>query len=208
MLTTPQLDQLASLIQLTSAWSSLTDAQVAAEPGLSAPVITESPFYVNHRTMLDVCNGVNATTGNDAAEWVAATIQSQMPATYQIYVTPGPNDGTGGGLDVSNPATQTFLNDLVALSAEAASPNTGIFTQAMATAAIALCQTSTYTVGAAVATSDVTAARAIVAGWALAAKANAGLGAAMTLINTAINNNTALPTGTQLQQAFAAQVGN
>jgi hypothetical protein len=143
------------------ALAALSDADAAAQPGWSAPIVSPVVYFVGHRKMLDVCCLIDETNGKAAAEWVAGVIRSQLPATYSVYVSGTDPAGTTGGMDASNPATVAFINQLVGLAAEQ-SPSIP-FSSAMGNAVIALGTSSSYVFGGAVLASDVTAARAAIA---------------------------------------------
>lgn len=151
----------------------LSAADAAAQPGWSAPVVTPTPYFVGHRKMLDVCCAIDPAHGVAAAEWVAGALKAQLPTTYDVYVTGTDPAGSTGGLDVSNPATVAFVNQLVTAAAQATPPLP--FAAAMGNAVIALGQRIAYAFGGPVLASDVTAARAAIAAAAAYAAVNADL---------------------------------
>lgn len=209
---TLDIKKLRQLLAMQGNLQGLSDAQVAALPGFSAPLLTPKPYFVDHRKMLDVCCSIAGASGIAIAEWVAGVLKAQLPTTYQIYVTVGPSDGTGGGLDVSNPATIGFVNQLVGVAA-AQTPPVG-FAQAIADAVIALGQTSSYEAGGPVQTADVTTARALNAqAAAVLAKVQAiqqGAAAALTLVNQYANGPVTgtMPSNAQLIAAMTAAIGS
>jgi hypothetical protein len=146
-LNTQQLDDAIS----TDPTIPTDDTQAAALPGWGAPIVAPKPYLLGPRKLLDVCWSVDPINGLKGMEWCAAALQKNEPVMAGVFLR-------GGGIDVSNPAIAAMLDTLAGQSANADPP--GPFTQAMADAAKALGQSSTYLFGAPVAPSDVTASRA------------------------------------------------
>jgi hypothetical protein len=143
------------------ALAALSDADAAAQPGWSAPIVSPVVYFVGHRKMLDVCCLIDPAHGIAAAEWVAGQLKTRLPTTYGVYVTGTEPDGSTGGLDVSNPATVAFIGFLVSAAPNDTPP--APFTSAMGNAVIALGTSTSYVFGGVVLASDVAAARAALA---------------------------------------------
>lgn len=62
-------------------------------------------YFVNYRTIMGVA-------GQAPVERLGALLATQSPVTHSILLQAGLNDGSSGGMDMANAATQGFVAEL------------------------------------------------------------------------------------------------
>lgn len=174
--------------------SALSDADAAALA--STPVMVPRSGWITLTTLIAVWGFAKATSfvsalnaAVAAGQASGASSQAQQVAAYAntlIQLLQGP------GFSATDPNVGPNVSTFVAL------PNSGITSDD----ATAILQVPTYPLGQP-STSDVTAARLLLAQKRLQQQVLAGLSAAMKLLAP---TQSTLPTATQLQQAFSAVV--